>query len=108
MAPTRVITLDLNFQGRPHAIAAFLIRHNDGAILIESGTPVLYRQRRMGLEGREFDVLKFRSMVKGAEKRSDEVIRRDENGKLVYKRRNDQDKQHGHDGGGGHQQANLA
>ncbi|HSG43509.1 MAG TPA: MBL fold metallo-hydrolase [Anaerolineales bacterium] len=37
MAPTRVITLDLNFQGRPHAIAAFLIRHNDGAILIESG-----------------------------------------------------------------------
>jgi glyoxylase-like metal-dependent hydrolase (beta-lactamase superfamily II) len=37
MAPTRVITLDLNFQGRPHAIAAYLIRHADGAILIESG-----------------------------------------------------------------------
>ena len=37
MASTRVVTLDLNFQGRPHAIAAYLIRHADGAILIESG-----------------------------------------------------------------------
>jgi len=37
MASTRVITLDLNFQGRPHAIASYLIRYNDGAILIESG-----------------------------------------------------------------------
>ncbi|NJC95650.1 MAG: hypothetical protein C3F07_15890 [Anaerolineales bacterium] len=37
MAKTRVITLDLNFQGRPHAIAAYLIKYADGAILIESG-----------------------------------------------------------------------
>ena len=39
MAQTRVITLDLNFQGRPHAIAAYLIRYpkGDGAVLIESG-----------------------------------------------------------------------
>ena len=37
MAPTRVVTLDLNFQGRPHAIAAYLIPHQDGAVLIESG-----------------------------------------------------------------------
>jgi glyoxylase-like metal-dependent hydrolase (beta-lactamase superfamily II) len=39
MAQTRVITLDLNFQGRPHAIASYLIRHpkGDGAVLIESG-----------------------------------------------------------------------
>lgn len=37
MAPTRVVTLDLNFQGRPHAIAAYLIRYEDSAILIESG-----------------------------------------------------------------------
>ena len=37
MASARVITLDLNFQGRPHAIAAFLIPYADGAILIESG-----------------------------------------------------------------------
>jgi len=37
MAATSVITLDLNFQGRPQAIAAYLIRHADGAILVESG-----------------------------------------------------------------------
>src|SRR6185503_1212923 len=39
MASPSVITLDLNFQGRPHAIAAYLIRHpkGDGAVLIESG-----------------------------------------------------------------------
>jgi len=37
MASTRVVTLDLNFHGRPHAIAAYLIRHADGVVLIESG-----------------------------------------------------------------------
>ena len=37
MAPARVVTLDLNFQGRPQAIASYLIRHADGAVLIESG-----------------------------------------------------------------------
>ena len=37
MAQTRIVTLDLNFQGRPHAIAAYLIRHGDAVILIESG-----------------------------------------------------------------------
>jgi glyoxylase-like metal-dependent hydrolase (beta-lactamase superfamily II) len=34
---TIVHTLDLNFQGQPHAIASYLIRHADGALLIESG-----------------------------------------------------------------------
>jgi glyoxylase-like metal-dependent hydrolase (beta-lactamase superfamily II) len=39
MAQARVITLDLNFQGRPHAIASYLIRHpkRDEVVLIESG-----------------------------------------------------------------------
>ncbi|MBN2117131.1 MAG: MBL fold metallo-hydrolase [Anaerolineales bacterium] len=37
MAKTRVITLDLNFQGRPYAIASYLIRAGVGVILIESG-----------------------------------------------------------------------
>jgi len=37
MAPTDIITLDLNFQGRKHAIASYLIKHSRGAILIESG-----------------------------------------------------------------------
>jgi len=37
MAQTRVITLDLNFQGRPNAIASYLIRSDDAVVLIESG-----------------------------------------------------------------------
>lgn len=37
------------------------------AIRLESPGPVIYRQRRSGLHGREFDVLKLRTMVEGAE-----------------------------------------
>jgi lipopolysaccharide/colanic/teichoic acid biosynthesis glycosyltransferase len=36
------------------------------AIALESGRPVLYRQTRVGLGGREFQMYKFRSMVKNA------------------------------------------
>jgi exopolysaccharide biosynthesis polyprenyl glycosylphosphotransferase len=37
------------------------------AIRREDSGPTFYRQRRMGLDGRPFDILKFRSMVPGAE-----------------------------------------
>jgi lipopolysaccharide/colanic/teichoic acid biosynthesis glycosyltransferase len=37
------------------------------AIRLESRGGVIYRQRRVGLDGREFDVLKLRTMVDGAE-----------------------------------------
>ncbi len=40
------------------------------AIRLGDRGPVLYRQRRMGLDGRPFDILKFRSMVVGAEEES--------------------------------------
>jgi sugar transferase (PEP-CTERM system associated) len=38
------------------------------AIMIEDGFPILYRQERVGLNGRLFNVIKFRSMKKDAEK----------------------------------------
>jgi exopolysaccharide biosynthesis polyprenyl glycosylphosphotransferase len=37
------------------------------AILLDDGGPILFRQRRVGLHGRPFDVLKFRSMSIDAE-----------------------------------------
>ncbi len=37
------------------------------AIRLESPGPVLYRQRRAGLHGRPFEMLKLRTMVRGAE-----------------------------------------
>jgi lipopolysaccharide/colanic/teichoic acid biosynthesis glycosyltransferase len=37
------------------------------AVRLESRGPVIYRQRRAGLDGRPFDVLKLRTMVDGAE-----------------------------------------
>jgi exopolysaccharide biosynthesis polyprenyl glycosylphosphotransferase len=37
------------------------------AILLESGRPVFYRQRRVGAGGKTFDVVKFRSMRRDAE-----------------------------------------
>jgi lipopolysaccharide/colanic/teichoic acid biosynthesis glycosyltransferase len=37
------------------------------AIVAETGRPVLFRQNRVGLHGREFRMLKFRSMVRDAE-----------------------------------------
>jgi lipopolysaccharide/colanic/teichoic acid biosynthesis glycosyltransferase len=37
------------------------------AIKLEDGGPVLYRQRRVGRNGREFELVKLRTMVIGAE-----------------------------------------
>jgi len=37
------------------------------AIRLESAGPAIYRQRRSGLRGQPFDVLKLRTMVQGAE-----------------------------------------
>ena len=50
------------------ALAAPVIALAELAIRLESRGPVIYRQRRSGLHGREFDVLKLRTMVDGAER----------------------------------------
>jgi exopolysaccharide biosynthesis polyprenyl glycosylphosphotransferase len=50
----------------PLAIIALLIK-------LESPGPVLFRQRRVGRNGKEFQLLKLRSMVAEADQRKDEV-----------------------------------
>ena len=44
------------------------------ALLVVDGRPIFYRQRRIGLDGREFGCLKFRSMVKDANERLRDVL----------------------------------
>jgi len=43
------------------------------AILLESGTPVFYKQSRLGRNGRQYNMIKYRSMVQDAE--SDGIAR---------------------------------
>jgi exopolysaccharide biosynthesis polyprenyl glycosylphosphotransferase len=45
-------------------------------IRVRDGSPVLFRQTRVGLHGRLFQVLKFRTMTTDAEARYDEVVGR--------------------------------
>src|SRR4029079_17236388 len=50
------------------AVIALAIRRRDGS-------PILFRQVRVGLHGRQFEVLKFRTMVPDAEARYAEVVK---------------------------------
>ena len=48
------------------------------AILLDGGRPILFRQDRVGLHGRRFSLVKFRTMVRDAEARRDELNHRNE------------------------------
>jgi lipopolysaccharide/colanic/teichoic acid biosynthesis glycosyltransferase len=49
-------------------LAAPLLAVAAAAIRLDDGGPILYRQRRVGKGGREFELLKLRTMIVGAEK----------------------------------------
>ena len=53
------------------------------------GGPVFFRQTRVGRHGREFSMLKFRSMVVDAEQRRDELDARNEGAGPLFKMRHD-------------------
>ncbi|MGN7253307.1 sugar transferase [Arthrobacter sp. SAFR-014] len=61
------------------------------AILIkmDSRGPVLFRQDRVGIEGRHFGMLKFRSMVVDAEERLTELAHHNEGNGVLFKIKND-------------------
>ena len=59
--------IDLLVAGAALLAAAPLLALAALAIRLESPGPVIYRQRRIGRDGRPFDVLKLRTMVDGAE-----------------------------------------
>jgi exopolysaccharide biosynthesis polyprenyl glycosylphosphotransferase len=59
------------------------------AIKIDNPGRVIFRQKRVGENGRLFNMYKFRSMVVGAEKMQDEVTEVNEEGEIVYKKADD-------------------
>jgi exopolysaccharide biosynthesis polyprenyl glycosylphosphotransferase len=58
-------------------------------IKLDSPGPVLYRQRRVGKDGRLFDMLKFRSMYRDADRRRAELSAVNEATGPLFKMRND-------------------
>jgi len=59
------------------------------AIKLNSEGPVIFRQQRVGENGRLFAMYKFRSMIVGAEELQEEHEIYDEHGNLLYKREDD-------------------
>lgn len=58
-------------------------------IKLDSAGPVLFRQERVGMEGKHFHMLKFRSMVLDAEDRLAELTRNNEGSGPLFKMKND-------------------
>lgn len=64
-------------------IVAFLI-------VLEDGRPVLYVQRRVGINGREFDFYKFRSMRRDADRIKEQLLEQNESGDgVIFKMKKD-------------------
>lgn len=58
-------------------------------ILLDDGAPIFFRQKRVGENGRAFDMLKFRTMLRNAEQLKGQVEKRDAQGNLIHKSKND-------------------
>ncbi len=58
-------------------------------IKLDNPGPVLFRQKRVGENGRIFQMFKFRTMVAGAEKLQGQVNEINGNGELIHKKEND-------------------
>lgn len=67
-------TMDIVLCALAMVVAAPVMLVVGAAIKIEDGGPVFYRQKRMTRNGREFEILKFRSMIVDAEKYAGAVL----------------------------------
>jgi lipopolysaccharide/colanic/teichoic acid biosynthesis glycosyltransferase len=59
---------DIALAGTALAVSSPLLGLAALAVKLEDGGPVLYRQTRVGKDGRDFELLKLRTMVVGAER----------------------------------------
>jgi lipopolysaccharide/colanic/teichoic acid biosynthesis glycosyltransferase len=58
-------------------------------VYLEDGSPVIFRQARVGKDGNLFVMFKIRTMVKNAEQLQSQVQRRDSEGNLIHKTKDD-------------------
>lgn len=69
------------------AIAIFAIPMLIIALLIKVFSPegsIIFKQKRLGLNGKEFEVLKFRTMMPNAEEKLKELLEEDEEARNIY------------------------
>lgn len=59
------------------------------AVKLSSPGPVLFRQVRVGLNGKKFVMFKFRTMVDGADEMKEKLANKNEAGKILFKIRHD-------------------
>ena len=70
--------MDVAFAGLALVVLAPLFGAIAAAISLADRGPILYRQERVGLHGRRFHVVKFRSMVTTADKMLDDLLAHNE------------------------------
>ena len=58
-------------------------------VFLEDGRPIIFRQKRVGKNGRLFEIIKLRTMVKDAEQLQSKVEQHDWDGNQIYKVKND-------------------
>ncbi|MEM7335464.1 MAG: sugar transferase [Chloroflexota bacterium] len=58
-------------------------------VRLDSNGPILFPQERLGENGRIFRMYKFRTMIVGAEALQEEINELNEDGKIIFKRRDD-------------------
>jgi lipopolysaccharide/colanic/teichoic acid biosynthesis glycosyltransferase len=66
--------MDISVSGAMLILISPLLLVAGAAILLDSGRPVFFRQRRAGKDGASFTMVKFRTMVADAENRLSELV----------------------------------